>query len=321
MKYKVIVTDSRHRDYEIEKNILEPIGATVQIHDCKTDEQLIEVSRAADALLVNLTPITAQAIKALNRCRVISRYGVGYDNVDLAAANQNQIYVANVPDYCAPDVAEHSLALLFACLRQVVSRMQKINQGQWDTINSGRLYRLQGRTFGFVGFGRTARALYQRLQGFGLDKILVYNPHLNQPPAGFDVELADLPTLLQQSDFLSINAPLTAKTHHLLGQNEFAQMKETAIIINTARGGIIVEDHLVEALKQQKIRAAGLDVFEQEPLPHNSPLRTLDNVVLSDHCAYYTEESLADLKTKAALNIKKVLCGEAPLFWVNRDFC
>ena len=316
--FKVIVTDDRYGSYTEETAVLKEIGASVEVHNLGDETETTRVLRDADGILVNLHPLPASVIQELQKCRVISRYGVGYDNVSVEAATAKGIWVARVPDYCLEDVSDQALALLLGCVRKVAFKDRRIREGAWNLHREQPSYRIAGKILGLVGYGAIARTLHRKLSGFGLGRVLVFDPYLDPKKIEENgAESVNLRALLKNSDYVSVHAPLSDETRGLIGSRELSLMKRTAILVNTSRGPLIEEKAVAEALADGKITAAGLDVFETEPLPEDSPLRRLDNVILSDHTGWYSEESVAELKTKAAQNVLEVLKGGKPTYPVN----
>lgn len=318
-RFKVVVTDDRFNTYEEEKEVLESIGAELTVTNCVTPEDVIAVCKDADGILVNLAPMPAEVIEKLEKCKVIARYGVGYDNVDVAACTKRGIYVTNVPDYCEEEVSDQALALMMACARKVARRDAQVRAGMWDIGKKDPIYRIAGKTFTFLGFGMIARCLYRKIEGFGFSRILVYDPFLDsetiQVIGGEKVEWEEA---LSEADFISIHMPLNDKTRGIINSEAFDLMKPTAIVVNTSRGPIIDEDSLIEALTTGKINSAGLDVHTKEPLDKDNPLMKIENCVLSDHVGWYSEESMSELKRKAAINVKDVLTKGKPVYPVNK---
>ncbi|HTD16993.1 MAG TPA: C-terminal binding protein [Chthoniobacterales bacterium] len=315
---KVVAIDGGYESYDVERRILEGINAELTVDPCEGDAARIKLAtKDADAVLVRESPINAETIALMRRCRIIARYGIGVDNVDLMAARERRIYVANVPDYGTEEVSDHALALLLSVARRTVTRDHAVRQGAWNLSPGEKMYRIAGKALGLVGYGRIARALERKLRGLGVTRVLVYDP-LIEASALAGVEHVDLDTLCAQSDFISLHAPLTQSTSHLIDSVHFALMKPTTILVNTARGGLIDETVLIEALRTNSIFGAGIDVFEREPPNADHPLFKLTNVVLSDHTAWYSQESVADLQAKAAEEVARVLKGEPPKHWVNR---
>ncbi|UCF99002.1 MAG: C-terminal binding protein [Spirochaetaceae bacterium] len=316
--YKVIVTDDRYGSYDEENAVLKEVGVSVEVHDLGDEAQTIKVLKDADGILVNLHPLPAAVIKELEKCRVISRYGVGYDNVHVETATAKGIWVTRVPDYCLEDVSDQAVALLLGCVRKVAFKDRRIREGDWNLHRQQPSYRIAGRTLGLIGYGAIARTLHRKMSGFALSRVLVFDPYLDPKKIEENgAESVNLRTLLKESDYVSVHAPLNEETRGLIGARELSLMKPTAILVNTSRGPLLEEQAVAEALAKGKIAAAGLDVFESEPLPPHSPLLKLDNVILSDHAGWYSEESVAELKTKAAQNVLAVLKGGKPVYPVN----
>jgi D-3-phosphoglycerate dehydrogenase len=313
-----MVTDDRFGSYSEEEAVMREIGARLEVLALSTEEEAISALSEADGILVNLFPLTARLISSLPRCRVISRYGVGYDNVDVAAATRKKIWVARVPDYCFEEASDQALALLLGCVRKVAFKDRKIREGRWNLHQEQRTHRVAGKILGLIGFGAVGRCLLRKTAGFGLERVCVYDPHVEHASIReTGAEPVMLETLLAESDFVSIHAPLTSETRGMIGPREVGLMKPTAILINTARGPIVQEAALAAALSEGRLGGAGIDVFEHEPLPPESPLRILDNVILSDHASWYSEESVVELKRKAARNVAAVLSGGRPVSPVN----
>ena len=315
---KVVILDTLYSGYEEERSALRDLDTEVVTTKGENASALRELVADADGLLVNLNPVDAELVRGMTKCRIISRYGVGYDNVDVNAATDAGIWVSNVPDYATEDVSDHAVALLMACVRKIPLRDAGIRAGEWNLKERQRSRRTAGKTMGVLGLGNIGTATAVKLSGFGFARILACDPYIKEEAfAAAGAERVDFDTLLGESDFITIHTPLNDETRHLIGSRAFSLMKKSAILINTARGGVIDTVALVEALRSGEIEYAGLDVHEQEPLPEDSPLFALDNVVLSDHCAWYTEESLVELKTKAAQNVADVLSGNRPRSPVN----
>lgn len=315
-KYTVCVSDERHASYKIEQKMLESIGAELKLCHCANEDDLVEQCADADAILLDLAPMTAKAIAGLRKCKVISRYGVGYENVDLDAATARGIQVTYVPDYCMEDVSDHALALMLSCLRHVPMRDRKVRAGEWNL--QGDSFRLAGKTLGVIGAGRIARALIRKVSGFGLKEVVAYDPYLSaEDLAPIGVRKVDLDELLRISDIISLHLHVTDETRGIINAQALSKMKSSAILINVSRGPLIDDNALLNALKNHTILAAGLDTHNQEPLGADSPFCLLDNTVLTDHTAYSTKEGVEELKTKAAQNIIDVLTGITPKYPVN----
>ena len=282
---------------------------------------VLEVAREGDLVIVqSLRPLlTREIIEQIPRCRCIVRLGIGYDSVDLDAATREGIPVCNVPTYCVEDVADHAVALLLASVRHLSRQDRRIRAGEWDRTGARPARRLRGCTLGLLGFGRIARAVAQRVSGFGLT-LLSYDPFVEaESMAALGAQKTDLDGLLKRSDFISIHCPLTDETHYLLDSRVFGLMKDGVFVVNTSRGPIIEEAALVEALRQGKVWGAGLDVFEQEPLPLDSPLREFDNLIFTPHVGANSEESRADLYRAGGQIAVDVQQGRWPQGVVNPE--
>jgi len=317
-KYKVVVTDDRYGNYKEENEVLKELGIEVEVHNLTSREDSCEILKDADAVLNNLFPLTKEIISKMDKCKVINRYGVGYDNVDVEAATAKGIWVSRVSDYSLEDVSDHALALLMGSVRKIAYKDRLIRAGKWNLHKDWPSYRIAGKTLGLIGFGAISRTLFRKVSGLGLEKVLIYDPFVNSDEIK---KMGGIPStmdeLLKFSDYISIHAPLTKETKGMIGKDEFNKMKNSCMVINTSRGPLIDEDALYTALKDGNIAGAGIDVYNVEPLQENSPLRTLDNIILTDHAGWYSEESIVELKTKAAINILEVLKGRKPIYPVN----
>ncbi|AUS67707.1 C-terminal binding protein [Escherichia albertii] len=316
---KIVVIEPGYLNYSAEENILQDWDPQFVVvpANASLEEKLRQVSNA-DAIMVREATVSRPMIEAMQQCRVIVRYGVGVDNIDSQAAKEKGIYVANVPDYGSEDVAEHALALLLAATRRIATRNRDVRDGQWGIGQREPMFRLAGKILGVVGFGRISRCFVQKASGIGFKRILVVDPLLTDEQASqAGVTRVNLDTLCREADFISLHAPLTPDTHHLIGEAELAKMKPSAVLVNTSRGGLIDEQALINALLQKRIFAAGLDVFESEPLSAKSPLLQMDNTLCTDHTAWFTEESVVELQSKAAHEVRRAFEGEHPLNWVN----
>lgn len=314
---RVAIINAFYPHYEVEKAALAPFGAEIEHVDTQGDPaRVVEAVRGADAVMVRETPITAEAIEAMTRCKVIVRYGVGVDNIDLAAARRRRIYVANVPDYGSEEVSDHALALLMSVARRVTQRDRDVRRGVWGVGHRQPIRSFRGRTLGIVGFGRIGRAFHRKASALGFARTLVFDPYVKTPEPG--IELVSIDDLCREADAISLHVPLTEETRRLINADRFSLMKPGVILVNTARGGVVDEQALVEALRSGRIAGAGIDVFEEEPVPLDHPLLGFENVVVTDHTGWYSEESVTELQTKATQEVVRVFRGERPHSWVNR---
>ena len=318
-KFKVIVTDDRFDNYDAEREALSQVDADLVVYDCKSQQEVIEAVKDADGVLLNLHTIKGDEIAAMTKCKVISRYGIGYDNVDVDAATAKGIWVARVPSYGADEaVSDQAMALLLDCIRRTTVKHNRIMGGEWNMMGDYKIHMLRASVFGIIGLGKIGTVLARKLSGFEPKEIIAYDPYKDADTMKEKgVRKVELEELLQQADCISIHCPLNDETKHMIDKAQFAKMKDSAILINTARGGIVSETALEKALREHRIAGAGVDVFEADPLPMDSPLRKVDNLVISDHIGFYTEECINTLKSRAAQNIAEVLKGNAPLYPLN----
>ena len=319
MSFIVAITDYVFPSLEPEQRVLAPLGVELRPAQCKSEEEIIDLAQEADAVLNCYAKLTARVIEKLSRCKIIARYSIGVDNVDLAAATGTRIVVTNVPDYCIDEVSDHALALLLALERRIVAADGAVKAGAWDVVAHAGIRRLRGQTLGLLGFGKIAKAVVSKVQPLGM-KVLVYDPYLEpELVARHGAEAVSLDRLLAEADAVSIHVPLSPETRNLIGQRELTRMKPTAFLINTSRGGIVDEQALAEALKAGRIGGVALDVLSVEPPPLDHPLRGLSNVILTPHLAFYSRESVIELQTKAAEEVARALRGESPRSPVNRE--
>ena len=314
---RVLYTDNGFADVDTERALVERAGASLDVAQCRTADDVIARAAGADALIVQWAPITAGVIEALDRCTAIVRLGIGVDNVDLEAARARGIAVCNVPDYCLDEVADHSLALALALARQLPQIDRRTRAGTWRITPDAPMPAFRASTFATVGFGRIARAVLERARAFGF-RLAATDPLA--PDEAFErlgVERLGLDALVAEADVLSLHCPLTSETQHLIGADRLRQMKPTAVLVNTARGGLVDTEALAEALQNGTIASAGLDVFEAEPLPDRHPLRACENALLTSHVSWYSEQSVPMLQRKAAEEAVRALRGEPLLHVVN----
>ncbi len=314
----VAVADSVFPNLDAAREVLRAIGAELELAPTPAPDAILKIAAGADALLVTYAKITADMIGQMNRCRIISRFGIGVDNVDLAAATAAGIVVTKVPDYCLDEVSDHAMALLLALVRKIPLSNRHVHAGRWEMKAVVPIHRLRGGVLGLVGFGRIPQLVAPKAKAFGL-RVIACDPFA--PPEHFareGVERVEFSALLAQSDYVSIHAPLLPETRDLFNANAFRQMKPAAYLINTARGPIVDEAALARALDAGQLAGAALDVMPQEP-PVDSPLLGRDNVIITPHTSFYSEESLLELQTKAAQEVAAVLTGQPPRNPVNPE--
>ena len=318
MTLQVAVADSVFPNLDPAREVLSRIGADLRVAPAKTPEAILEVAAGADALLVTYAQITSDMIGQLTRCRIISRFGIGVDNVDLAEATRKGIVVTKVPDYCIDEVSDHAMALLLAAARKIPFSNGQVQRGTWKMPDVVPIRRLRGSVLGLVGFGRIPRLVAPKARSFGLH-VVAYDPFVpGEVFANEGVESVSFPDLLKVSDYVSIHSPLLPETKGLFNADVFRQMKPTAYLINTARGPIVDEAALAAALDAGEIAGAALDVMTTEP-PTGSPLLGRANVIITPHTSFYSEESLIELQRKAAEEVVAVLSGHKPRNPVNPE--
>jgi D-3-phosphoglycerate dehydrogenase / 2-oxoglutarate reductase len=313
---KVVLTDQVFPSIETEHKILAEIGADLVVLDDPSPESIRRNATDAVALLNTYAPIDEVTLSSLGECKVIARYGIGVDNVDLDAARDRGIVVTNVPDYCVDEVADHTMALLLAVARKIVVGHSHTTGGAWGIDPLRPIHRLRGRTLGLVGFGNIARAVGARAMSFGL-AVKTFDPFVeDQQISDAGAESAStLQELLGDSNIVSVHVPLLDETRGLIGAETIAQMQQGAIVLNTSRGPIVDVDAVMDALRSGHLAGAGLDVFPSEP-PDHSSFVGVDTVVVTPHAAFYSDESIVESQTKAAGCIVAVLRGEEPRYRV-----
>jgi D-3-phosphoglycerate dehydrogenase / 2-oxoglutarate reductase len=319
----VVIADYDYGDVEVERAIIEAAGFELIAAQCKTEDEIIKVARHAQAVIAQYAPVGERAIEGLEKCRVIARYGTGVDIVDVDAATRRKILVTNVPnEWCQDEVADHAMALLLCEARKIRSYDSETRAGVWRWQSGQPIHRLRGSVLGLLSFGAIAQAIAARAAAFGMT-VIANDPYLSP----FEIEAhgakpVSFEELLAHSDFLVIQAPLTSSTRNLFDEARLRLMKRNAVLVNTARGPIVNDDALYQALKEGWIAGAGVDDIEEEPAkvrdwkPTN-PLFGLDNVVITPHAAYYSEEAIHTVRQFAAEEVVRVLSGKPPLSPVN----
>lgn len=314
---KAVITDYQYPNVDTERALIEGAGHTLVTYQEKEPTRLRELLRDADAVITQYASIDRSVLESMTRCKMVIKYGIGVNNIDVEAATERGIYVCNVPDYGIEEVSDHAVTLLLALGKKLPILADALRAGDWGNASVVPLRRLCTCTVGLIGFGRIPQAVARKLSGFGM-KLLAYDPWASKEAAErLHVELVDLDTLYARSDFLSVHCPLTNDTHHLIDAEALAKMKPTAFLVNTARGAIVDEAALIEALQNGRIAGAGLDVFENEPITPDHPLLHLPNVIATPHSAWYSETAIAVLQQKAAEEVVRVLGGEKPKNNVN----
>jgi D-3-phosphoglycerate dehydrogenase len=319
MLMKIVMTDiGGFPGFDLEAKIAKEKGFDFECLNTKDEEAIIRGTADADGLVVVYAQITEKILSSLDKCKVIVRTGIGYNNIDVEAASRKGIMVANVPDYCAGEVADHAMALLLSLVRKVTFLSGRVKKEKWSFIEAKPIPRLSETTLGLYGCGNIAQGVAKRAQAFDI-AVCGFDPYL--PDAVFTKagirKVSGLDELYAASDFISLHAPLTSETKHVIDRSALKKMKKTAVIVNTARGPLINHDDLYRALKEGVIAGAALDVTEQEPPEFPLSLNELDNVLITPHAAYYSESSEPELRTKAVQEVIRTLTEGKPKFWVN----
>lgn len=314
MTGNVIITDSGTPTIDLERQVLEPAGFRVSRIEpgCKTEDDVIKNCQDADVLLVQWAPITRRVLEALPDVRCIVRYGIGVNNFDLDAARDLGVVAANIPDYCLEEVSNHAMAMILAICRRIPESHHQLANGRWSPIELLPIPAPMDMTLGLIGFGNIARTVARKALCFGFN-IIASDPYVaNETFSEFGVTRVELDELFRQSDMISIHCPLSAETTHLVDQKAFAAMKDGVMIVNTSRGSVIDEVALIAALDSGKVAAAGLDVYEVEPLPADSPLRGRSNVFMSSHMAATSNRADILLQVRPAEAARDFLQGKRP---------
>lgn len=315
MRKKVVAIDGGYAAYDQEMALLAAAGADFVLQPCHgSEEAAVAGARDADILMVRESPVTRRVLESAPRCRAVIRYGIGVDNIDQAAARERRIMVGNVPDYGTDEVATQAVALALAVVRRLRLHDREVRAGRWSTGVLQPMHRLRGGTLGLIGYGRIACMTHTMLAGFGFARVMAHDPQAEMPSG---VEAAEVDAICQTADLISLHAPLTRETQQLIDARRLALMKPTAILVNTARGGLVDLDALYAALAAGRILGAGLDVFDPEPPDPAHPIFSLDNIVVTNHIGWYSEESMRDLQRLAAEEVVRVLRGDPPRHWLN----
>ncbi len=318
--YKVLVTDYVWPSTDPEREVLSSIGATIIEAPDPDESTLIELAADVDAIMTCFAQVTANVVKAAKNCMVISRYGVGVDNIAVSTATEQGIPVTYVPDYCVDEVSDHVMALLLTWNRQIVFYDKVAKMGDWGgSVSPVPLRRLRGKNLGVIGLGRIGLAVAGKAQALGIN-VLGYDPYISGNTAAMEnISITSLEDLLEQGDYISVHTPLNDNTRGLIGKNELSRMKPTCYLVNCARGPIVDEMALYQALLSGSIAGAGLDVMEDTEPRADNPLFELANVIVTPHVAFLSNESVNELEVRTAQATKNVLLGQMPEFLVNPE--
>jgi len=317
---KIVVTDYIEPDLNWEAEEMAKRGVEFITHQLKFApvSDVIAATRDADVVIVNMVPITPEVIAGFQKCKLVIRHGVGYDNVNVAALNAAGIPLCYIPDYCAEEVAEQAIALIMACGRRVVSSRKVLEEssanGRWDFADTIPVFRMGGQTLGILGCGRIGSLVYKKLKSFGF-QFLICDPYLTEErKRELGIEVVDYETMFRNSDFVTIHTPLTPETRHIVNARTLAMMKPTAYLVNTARGPMVDSEALAEALEKKIIAGAGIDVFDVEPPPPAYPLFAQKHAILTPHLAWYSEDAARTIRELIVLEIDRYLAGQPPRY-------
>ena len=306
---------------EVESQELQKVNADLIMAECKSEDEIINAAQEADALLVIFAKITRKVLENLPNLKVVVRYGIGYDTIDVTATTDSGVLLVNIPDFCLDEVSDHAIALTLACARKLINLNQETHNGQWveSQLILTKVPALYDQTIGIVGCGKIGRLVATKAHCFGL-RTIGYDPYVDEGAAkNTGITLVPLDVLLKESDYITIHTLLNEETWHLIGEHELSLMKPTSYIINTARGSVIDELALISALEKGAIAGAALDVFEQEPINADNPLLSMSNVIITPHCAGSSKAAATRLKLSVAQEASRVLKGLWPKNVVNKS--
>jgi D-3-phosphoglycerate dehydrogenase len=311
-RFKVIFVEHGYNSAEAERAIIEKAGGEFVDCDGLPTEETLRRCADADAIMVRRLQLTRERIAGFKGCKMLLRYGVGVDNIDLAASTDAGIIVGHVPVYCQDEVSTHAVALLLDCIRRIVPTHEAMRAGCWDVHRNDPIYRVAGKTLGIVGLGTLGQAVVRKFQGWNM-RLLACDPYLDDGVAeALSVKLVSLEQLFSQSDYVSLHVPLLPETRHVIRAETLALMRRGAILVNTARGPLVSGTDLLQALDSGQISCAALDVFENEPPPADSPLRKHPRLIMTDHIAWYSEEAQIELQERAAREVVRGCTGGLP---------
>ena len=317
MAHKIVISDCDHHDIDIERGVLAAAGLEVDWRKCFTEEEVIEGCADASILMIQYARLSRRVMESLPNLKQIVRYGVGYDTVDVAAAKELGIQVCNVPDYGTNEVADQAMAHTLCLVRKLYMTNSDIRQGTWNFIKTVPVRRISCLTVGIIGLGRIGSQYAKRMHAFDA-KIIACD--IRVTPVPDYVTIVSFDELIRTADIISVHCPAQGNID-LIGASEFSKMKDGAILINVSRGGIVNEAALEAALASKKLAGCGLDVTAKEPMPADHPLLRYDNLTVSPHMAWYSEESAAELKRKAAEEAVRFVKGEAVFYSVIEEVC
>lgn len=309
MSIKIVVTDCSWGNIDVEKEYL-PQDAIVESYQITTEEEVIKACSDADAILSEYAPLNGKVLKSLKKCKIISNTAIGFDNIDVKTAEELGIAVANVPGYCAHEVADHAMALILSTCRNIAVYDRSVRKGEWNLESGLEMDRLEGQVVGLAGFGRIPQFVAKRAQGFGF-KVIANDPYITQEYADtLGVKMVEVDELLAESDIISCHIPAMKDTVGYFNKEKFNKMLKRPIFINTSRGKLVNEEDLIEALENKQIRAAALDVLIDEPPLKNNELLKFDNVTITPHAGFFSKTALHEVRSRSAMNVVNFFNGD-----------
>jgi D-3-phosphoglycerate dehydrogenase len=318
-KFIVAITDSPFENGDKEQAILGRIGAKVQQFHCTNESEVIDAARNAHIIMCDASPVTRNVTRTLSKLVGVVEYGIGYDNIDVAAATENSVLVCNIPDFMTSEVADHAVALILALTRKLDRISRSTRDGKWNWREFRPISSLDGRIVGIIGFGHIGRQVAERMRTFGT-RVIAYDPYVSREAMEkLGAGASGLDELLEASDIISIHVPLNRETRQLIGRKQLAKVKDSVILVNTSRGSVIDQEALTESLRKSRIGAAGLDVLEKEPPSATDPILGFENVIVTPHIGWYSEQSSLRLRENAALEADRILTGKPPKHPVNPE--
>lgn len=319
MTVKILITDCDHDSIAVEQAVADAAGVELILAQCKTEDEVIAAAADVDGIVVQYAPITARVLDALPKLKSIGRYGVGVDTLDIEAATARGVVISNVPDYGTEDVSDHAIALALTLARGTARLNREVHEGSFSLESVKPLHRFNSRVFGVLGLGLIGAAAARKAKGLGYE-VIGFDPTREVGTVTEDgISVVSQDDLVARADVISLHVPLNKHTHHLVNDEFLAAAKDGAVLINTCRGGVVDTNAVVRALRSGKLYGAGLDVFEQEPLPADAPIMSEPNAVLTPHAAWYSEESYTELKSRAIENVIDLCQGRTPRNIFNPD--
>jgi D-3-phosphoglycerate dehydrogenase len=318
-QFAVAITDSPFENGDKEQAILRRIGAKVLQFHCSNESEVIEAARNAHVVMCDASPVTRNVIQNLPKLVGVVEYGIGYDNIDVNAATENGVLVCNIPDFMTSEVADHAVALILALTRKLDRISRSTRSGKWNWREFRPMSSLDGKTVGIIGFGNIGRQVAERMRSFRT-QVIAYDPYVSREAMEkLGARTSNLDELLEASDVISIHVPLSKETRQLIGRKELAKLKDSVILVNTSRGSVMDQEALIESLRKGRIGAAGLDVLAREPPSAADPILGFENVIVTPHIGWYSEQSSARLQENAALEAERILTGNPPKHPVNPE--